>query len=72
MKSEVENAPLLTVYSIFTLAVYGLFALSETLKSLSSSSEEMIHINNVTINMEFNLDTLFIDLSNGTHNQYDL
>ena len=27
IKSEDENAPLLTVYSIFTLAVYGLFAL---------------------------------------------
>mgnify|MGYP000548059305 CR=1 FL=1 len=38
IKSEDENAPLLTVYSIFTTAVYGLVVLSETLNNLSSSS----------------------------------
>ena len=42
IKSEVENAPLLTVYSILTLAVYGFVVLSDTLKSLSSSSVENV------------------------------
>jgi hypothetical protein len=38
MKSDDENAPLLTVYSILTTAVCAFVVASETLNNLSSSS----------------------------------